>query len=132
MFSILNNEITKSTDFLEKSLNLVPADLQKIHIDERVNSNTQNINNLSNNNFVGILNFHFANNFGAVLVPFAMLQTIKKLGYKAEILNYIPKKTKPIKNYIEFRKIFLNQMSRPLYTRDQLKEEQIKYDKICQ
>ena len=38
---------------------------------------------------VGIMNFHFANNFGAVLVPYSLMKIVEKLGYSPEIINYI-------------------------------------------
>lgn len=83
-------------------------------------------------NNVGILNFHFANNFGAVLVPFAMMNIIKKLGYKPEIINYVPKKTPRRKNFVEFRRKFLNiDKSHPvLTTHDELTDAQRWYDRI--
>ena len=51
----------------------------------------------SEESIVGIMNFHFANNFGAVLVPYSLLKVVRKLGYKAEIINYSPKEI-PLRN----------------------------------
>ena len=81
---------------------------------------------------VGIMNFHFANNFGAVLVPFAMLKVIKDLGYDTEIINYIPKEIPPRNNFIEFRKTFLNitEKNKEMKTRKELIAYQKKYNKI--
>lgn len=39
---------------------------------------------------VGIINFHCANNFGAVLQAYALLRTVLNLGYEAEIIDYRP------------------------------------------
>jgi len=40
---------------------------------------------------VGILTFHYINNYGALLQAYALKKTIDKLeGYHAEIINYIP------------------------------------------
>ncbi len=41
-----------------------------------------------NNRFVGILTFHRALNYGAVLQAYALLQEIKKLGYSAEMIDF--------------------------------------------
>lgn len=81
---------------------------------------------------VGILNFHFANNFGAVLVPFSMLKKLQEIGYDAEVINYIPKEIPPRKNFIEFRNKFLNinKNTPVLKTRKELLEYQNKFNKI--
>lgn len=39
---------------------------------------------------IGILTFHWATNYGAVLQSFALQQTIKKLGHEVHIINYKP------------------------------------------
>lgn len=39
---------------------------------------------------IGILNCQHIDNFGAVLVAYALQQTIGKLGYQAEVINYNP------------------------------------------
>lgn len=39
-------------------------------------------------NTVGILNFHYASNIGAVLVAYSLTKAVRKLGYNAEIINY--------------------------------------------
>lgn len=79
---------------------------------------------------VGILNFHWANNFGAVLVPFSMLQVIKQLGYEPEIINYVPKEVPHSANYAKFRNKFLQPQSPLLSTHDDLVSYQDVYDKI--
>lgn len=40
---------------------------------------------------VGILTFHAAHNYGSALQAYALQQTIKKLGYPNEIINFKPK-----------------------------------------
>jgi hypothetical protein len=39
---------------------------------------------------IGILTFHCADNYGAVLQTFALQKTIEKLGFKAEIIDFRP------------------------------------------
>ena len=81
-------------------------------------------------NNVGILNFHFANNFGAVLVPFAMIKAIEKLGYHAQIINYVPKVIPIRRNFVEFRKEFLKLNDKVVLTHDELVEAQRLFDCI--
>ena len=40
---------------------------------------------------VGILTFHKAHNYGALLQAFALQETIKSLNYNVEIVDYCPK-----------------------------------------
>ena len=57
---------------------------------------------------VGILNFYDADNFGAVLVPYALSKTINKLGYKAEVINFkYHKDTISDEKFDKFRNDFL-------------------------
>lgn len=42
---------------------------------------------------VGILTFHWANNYGAVLQAYSLLKAIQALGHTPKIINYIPKET---------------------------------------
>lgn len=39
---------------------------------------------------IGILTFHYSNNYGGVLQCYALQETIKKMGYDVEVINYIP------------------------------------------
>lgn len=40
---------------------------------------------------IGIMNFHYTHeNFGGVMVPYALSTALKKLGYKPEIINFLP------------------------------------------
>lgn len=41
---------------------------------------------------IGIINFHKADNYGSVLLAYAIIKALKALGYEAEIINYQPKK----------------------------------------
>lgn len=78
---------------------------------------------------VGILNFHFANNYGAVLVAFSLQTIIQRLGYIPEIINYIGKKFRKNSNFISFRDNFL--ITSPLIEDyDALVKFQKKYKKI--
>lgn len=57
---------------------------------------------------VGILNFYDADNFGAVLVPYALSKVINKLGYKAEVINFKYHKEKICdEKFDKFRNEFL-------------------------
>lgn len=52
----------------------------------------QLLNNTVNEAKTGIMNFHYSNtNFGAVMVPFALSEILKKYGYQPEIINFVPK-----------------------------------------
>jgi hypothetical protein len=46
---------------------------------------------------IGILTFHYSNNYGGVLQALALQNTIRQLGYEVEIINYIPSNYKPTK-----------------------------------
>lgn len=41
---------------------------------------------------IGIINFHKADNYGSVLLAYAITKVLKTLGYEAEIINYQPKR----------------------------------------
>lgn len=41
---------------------------------------------------IGIINFHKADNYGSVLLAYAITKVLKTLGYEAEIINYQPRK----------------------------------------
>ncbi|MCX7998792.1 MAG: polysaccharide pyruvyl transferase family protein [Leptospiraceae bacterium] len=44
---------------------------------------------------VGILTFHYIENFGAVLQAYALQEVIKKMGYYVEIIDFCPTKITP-------------------------------------
>lgn len=70
---------------------------------------------------VGILTFHFADNYGAVLQCYALRKVINCIqGYKAEIINYIPAK------YI-YPKHWEN-----AYTRQKFKEKRKRFDEFLE
>lgn len=56
---------------------------------------------------VGVLNFHFANNFGANLVPYSLCKAIEKLGYPVEVINYLPVDVTPVETFRDFRSRYL-------------------------
>lgn len=59
---------------------------------------------------VGILTFHFADSYGALLQSYALRKAINKLqGYSAEVINYIPEhwKMRPYVNTTEGRYAFI-------------------------
>lgn len=69
---------------------------------------------------IGILNFHFANNYGAVLVPYSLLKILQKLGYQGEIINYIPVNVTQHYPFKYFRDKYLTPISAVLKTRKEL------------
>lgn len=46
---------------------------------------------------IGILTFHYSNNYGAVLQCLALQKTLESKGFDVEVLNYIPSNYKPTK-----------------------------------
>ena len=44
---------------------------------------------------IGILTFHYSNNYGGVLQTLALHNTVKSLGYDVEVINFIPSNYKP-------------------------------------
>lgn len=98
---------------------------------------------------VGIITFHWATNYGAVLQTYALQEAVLKLGYNVEIINYKPKRfdfgicqflrnrkfVHPFKYYSEynkeqkierFRKKYLK-LSRRFNSLEELKCEKLKY-----
>ena len=71
---------------------------------------------------VGILNFHFANNYGAVLVPFAMKKAIEAMGYQAEIINYAAQKFSRQPAFVKFRGKFLSPLSKEFSNIEELRK----------
>lgn len=63
---------------------------------------------------IGILTFHYSNNYGGVLQSLALYNTVKELGYDVEIINYIPKSYQPYNltgNLGISKNIFKNKLS---------------------
>ncbi|MCK5236940.1 MAG: Coenzyme F420 hydrogenase/dehydrogenase, beta subunit C-terminal domain, partial [Deltaproteobacteria bacterium] len=60
-------------------------------------------------NRVGIMNFHSSNHdFGAVMVAYALSRSVERLGYKPEIVNFVPKRFKGDNSvFDDFRRKFL-------------------------
>lgn len=62
---------------------------------------------------IGILTFHYSNNYGGVLQALSLHNTIKSLGYDVEIINFVPSSYQPysiISNLGIRRKIFSNKL----------------------
>ena len=55
---------------------------------------------------IGILTFHYSNNYGGVLQTAALQKVIEGMGYDAEIINFIPTSYAPINkiHYVELLK----------------------------
>lgn len=60
-------------------------------------------------NTVGILNFHFASNIGAVLVAYSLTKAVNNMGYSAEIINYRPSGKLENDKFEEFRTRYIPQ-----------------------
>ncbi len=66
---------------------------------------------------LGILTYHFAINYGAVLQVFALQETFKKLQIESQIINYVPDFHEKLYDIIEIKKsILLNKKTKPLKT----------------
>lgn len=81
---------------------------------------------------IGILTYHYSDNYGAVLQAFSLCNVLKKQGYQVHIINLIPKESfigkikkllkKPlIKSFVNFRKEYFN-----LYPNEKLTYESLK------
>lgn len=80
---------------------------------------------------VGILTFHYSNNYGAVLQTYALLEVLTQIGVEPIILNRLVKNERHInilkhikkairekyinRAFVDFRKKFLNLISPPVY-----------------
>ena len=79
---------------------------------------------------VGILNFHFSNNYGAVLVPFALKRTIESMGYSVEIINYIPQKFSGQPAFLKFRGKYLAPISKEFTTKEELEGSASDWERV--
>lgn len=95
---------------------------------------------------IGIITFHWATNYGAVLQAYALQTFLKEEGYETEIVNYVPWSTKIIQlmqvvkkgKYVDLKKekeleIFRKKhMKRSIkfYTEKQLKKVAMRYTTI--
>lgn len=71
---------------------------------------------------IGILTFHWATNYGAVLQCYALQEALKKLGYEVQIINYKPTKfDNNLWHFILYRK-FLRISE---YLKDRKKEQKL-------
>ena len=50
---------------------------------------------------IGILTYHFANNYGAVLQAYAMQYILQSLGYRTEFINFCSEKQKSNNSLVE-------------------------------
>ena len=53
---------------------------------------------------IGILTFHGAHNYGAMLQTYALKITCEKLGYETNVIDYNPEYIKRQYQYFKFRK----------------------------
>ncbi len=71
---------------------------------------------------IGIITFHWATNYGAVLQCYALQETLKMMGHEVYVINYKPKKyDNTLWNFLRFRKF----MSLSKYFKDINKERLI-------
>lgn len=62
---------------------------------------------------IGILTFHYSNNYGGVLQSLSLYNIVKEFGYDVEIINYVPRAYKPhsiIRNLGIRKNIFHNKL----------------------
>lgn len=59
----------------------------------------------TNKKKIGILTFHRAENYGAVLQCYALLNTLKGMGMEVEVIDYFPKSIKQAYKIWEWKKI---------------------------
>ena len=150
-FPAISNRIKEDTALckrMDEQINRLPKPLeylfpQQNYIESNHQDNVKNTsimlstNNLQNNvaldttkDKVGILNFHFANNYGAVLVPFAMKKVIEKMGYRTEIINYVAQKFSRQPAFIKFRGKYLSPISREFSTIEELKKHHDSWNRV--
>lgn len=79
---------------------------------------------------VGLLNFHFANNYGAVLVAYSLKKTVESLGYRTEIINYVAQKAFGVGAFLHFRGKYLAPMSKEYTQKMALQADCNKWDYI--
>ena len=84
---------------------------------------------------VGILTFHWANNYGALLQTYGLCETLKKLGYEVEIVNLSPKEEKKgLRYYLfsrpfyAFRKRYLPVQKQLFYSSNDLQNYKLDHD----
>ena len=130
---VLGNSILKEPVKKHKNYNIFMN--QIIH--NNVYSVVNLINEYTEDKNVGVLNFSSItwNNYGAVLVGYAMEQAIKKLGYTPYTINFIPHEKlfyatndNPFEN---FRKTFMNLTGIVTNKVELLKYINNKFSKIC-
>lgn len=77
---------------------------------------------------VGILNFHFANSYGALLVSYSLQQAINSLGYSSENINFVVD-TRNVQAFDEFRQAFIKTSKVPLGIR-RLKSQNLNWKRV--
>lgn len=71
---------------------------------------------------IGIITFHWATNYGAILQSYALQTTLEKLGHNVEIINYKPIRFDDnITNFFKYRR-FLNLRT---YIKNRIKEKKL-------
>jgi hypothetical protein len=84
---------------------------------------------------LGILTFHWANNYGALLQTYSLCETLKKLGYEVEIINLCQKKErKNLRYYLlpkpfyKFRRNYLPVQKQIFYSSNDLRDSKFDHD----
>ena len=84
---------------------------------------------------IGILTFHYADNYGAVLQCYALLTVLKQSGYEPEIINYRHPPQRGVKTgnepvFLDFQEKFLRPMSFPVRTDEDLSIAGTNYETV--
>lgn len=125
----------KPNNSLINKMKQVCMEQKSVHSPESKNqtkaiSNVPSLKVVPKKEKVGLLNFHFANNFGAVLVPFALKRVIESLGFEVEIINYVAQKFSRQGEFLKFRGKYLNPVSREYSNIEELKTDAENWNKI--
>lgn len=84
---------------------------------------------------IGILTFHWANNYGALLQAYGLCESLKKLDFEVELINLLPsKEKKDLRNYLSarpfytFREKYLPLQNRTFYSSEELRNSNFNHD----
>lgn len=79
---------------------------------------------------VGLLNFHFANNYGAVLVAFSLKKAVESLGYHAVVIDYVGQRFQDSAPFMRFRGRYLSPISKEYATLKSLTEDSDSWERV--
>lgn len=59
---------------------------------------------------IGVLTFHWANNYGAVLQAYALTTYLRQSGHEAELIDYVPRRTVRVTRLFNIYKMRFNEL----------------------